>query len=280
MLSTYLLRDASHIPNFIDRAITLENVYLSSSVRPSLPRTIRPSWRWLCFLKHSGLHCYWDPHKDVHLCKRCACTVQKSKLSNRLITQNRVLLSSMAYLLIKKFLVFYAPCRFIKMFTPAQHLSIFNARWSQSMLYHPTLKIHFNIILPMTPRSSKWPGIWLILSLSLTHIHTHTEVPGGQDFDLLWPVLTKHSDTMWLQLGFPNSAATAQITFSSVKLHPSLSELGCCWNLCSCGIVHPLKMGGQVDRWPTTSVTTILLRATSQKNKDLIYTAVEAWNCM
>jgi len=71
MLSTYLLRDASHIPNFTDRAIALENVYLSSSVRPSLPRTIRPSWRWLCFLKHSGLHCYWEPHTDVHFCKRC-----------------------------------------------------------------------------------------------------------------------------------------------------------------------------------------------------------------
>jgi len=54
---------------------------------------------------------------------------------------------------------------------------------------------------------------------------------------------------MWLQIGFPNSTATAQITFSSVKLHPSLSELGWCWNLCCSGILHPLKMrgtGGQV----------------------------------
>jgi len=165
-----------------------------------------------------------------------------------------------AYLLIKKFSVFYAPCRFIKMFTPAQHLSMFDARRSQSMLYHPTLKIHFNIILPITPRSSKWPGIWLTPSLthslSRTHTHTHThthttlhththiEVPSGQDFDLLWPVLTNNDETTWLQIGFSNSAATAQITFSSVKIHPSLSELGWCWNLCSSGILHPLKMGG------------------------------------
>jgi len=81
-------------------------------------------------------------------------------------------------------------------------------------------------------------------SLFLSQTHTHAEVPGGQDFNLSWPVLTKHDETTWLQLGFPSSAATAQITFSSVKLHPSLSELGWCRNLCSSGILHPLKMGG------------------------------------
>jgi len=48
--------------------------------------------------------------------------------TNCLIPQNRVLLSSIAHLLIKKFSVFYAPCRFIKMFTTDQHLSIFDTR--------------------------------------------------------------------------------------------------------------------------------------------------------
>ena len=178
--------------------------------------------------------------------------------TNCLNPQNRVLLSSIAHLLIKKFSVFYAPCRFIQMFTTAHHLSIFDARWNLSMLYHPTLKIHFNIILPPTPRSSKWPGIWLTLSLTITHTHTHTlthRSPSGQDFNLLWQVLTNQDEIMWLQvgfpssaataqIGFPSSAATAQITFSSVKLHPSLIEIGCCRNLCSSAILHPLKIGG------------------------------------
>jgi hypothetical protein len=158
--------------------------------------------------------------------------------TNCLIPQNRVLLSSTAHLLIKKFSIFYAPCRFTKMFTTAQHLSIFDARWNQSMLYHPTLTSILILSSP-TPLSSKWPATWPTLSNTYTH-----RSPSGQDFDLLWPVLTNEDETTWLQLGFPNSAATAQITFSSVKLHPSLSELGCCQNLCSSGILHPLKMGG------------------------------------
>jgi hypothetical protein len=59
--------------------------------------------------------------------------------------------------LLNKFPVFYGTRRFITAFTRACHLSLSWARLIQTMPPPPILsKIHFNIILPSTPGSSKW----------------------------------------------------------------------------------------------------------------------------
>ena len=58
--------------------------------------------------------------------------------------------------LVKKFPSFYGTWRFIATFTRARHLSLSWARSIQSMLPSHWLIIHFNIILPSTPGSSKW----------------------------------------------------------------------------------------------------------------------------
>jgi hypothetical protein len=59
----------------------------------------------------------------------------------------------------KKFPAFYGTRRFITAFTRARHLSLSWARLTQSMPLPPPSdlsQVHFNIILPPTPRSSKW----------------------------------------------------------------------------------------------------------------------------
>jgi hypothetical protein len=56
--------------------------------------------------------------------------------------------------LVKKFPVFYGTRRFITVFTRARHWPLSSARLIQYTPQFPD--IHFNIILPSTPRSSEW----------------------------------------------------------------------------------------------------------------------------
>jgi hypothetical protein len=51
---------------------------------------------------------------------------------------------------------FYRTRRFITVFTTAYYFSLSRARLIQSTLPSYFLTIHFNIILPLIPRSSKW----------------------------------------------------------------------------------------------------------------------------
>jgi hypothetical protein len=58
--------------------------------------------------------------------------------------------------LLKKFPAFCGTRRFITAFTRARHLSLSWARLIQSMPPSNFSQVHFNIILPSTPGSSKW----------------------------------------------------------------------------------------------------------------------------
>ena len=58
--------------------------------------------------------------------------------------------------LVKKFPAFYGTRRFITVYTSGRHLSLSWASSIQSMPPFPFLKIHFHIIFPSIPRSSKW----------------------------------------------------------------------------------------------------------------------------
>jgi len=58
--------------------------------------------------------------------------------------------------LLKKFPAFYGTRRFITAFTNARHLSLSWVRPIQSMPPSHFLKIHFNFILPSTPRYFEW----------------------------------------------------------------------------------------------------------------------------
>ena len=59
--------------------------------------------------------------------------------------------------LVKKFPTLYRTWRLITVFTTSCPFSLSSARFIQSMPSTLHFKIHVNIILPSTPRSSKWP---------------------------------------------------------------------------------------------------------------------------
>ena len=76
---------------------------------------------------------------------------------------SRVLIGKLiASQLVKKFLTFYGTQRFITAFTSTCHLSLSWARSIQSMPPPHFLKIHFNIVLPSMPGSSKSHGVHVI----------------------------------------------------------------------------------------------------------------------
>jgi hypothetical protein len=100
---------------------------------------------------------------------------ETERLGSKLLTLTKLLLTAnpMYYLLtpwsrvlpeklkrrelLKKFPEFYGTRRFITAFTKARHLSLSRARLIQSMPPPSNLsQVHFNIILPPTPGSSKW----------------------------------------------------------------------------------------------------------------------------
>ena len=65
--------------------------------------------------------------------------------------------------IVNRFPAFYVTCRFITAFITARHLPLSWARSIQSMPPTRFSKVHFNIILPCTPGSSKWcPSFWYL----------------------------------------------------------------------------------------------------------------------
>ena len=92
-------------------------------------------------------------HKSSNNNIRACICCQPAELLNPWI---RVLLEKLTLpQRVKKFPAFYEIWRFIAAFTRARHLSLFYARSIQSMPLSYSFKIHFNIILPSTPRPSK-----------------------------------------------------------------------------------------------------------------------------
>jgi len=71
-------------------------------------------------------------------------------------TYRRILEKLTGSQLANKLSALYVTRRFIASFSSAHHLSLSYAISVQSMTPSHFLKIHFNITLPITPRSSKW----------------------------------------------------------------------------------------------------------------------------
>jgi hypothetical protein len=106
--------------------------------------------------------------------------------------------------LVKKFPIFFATRRFIAAFTSARHLSLSYARSIQSMPPKSHfLKIHFNIVLPSTPGSSKW-------SLSLRFPH-HNLVYTSPLLRTCYMSRPAHSS----RFNYPNNVRRGVRSFSS-----------------------------------------------------------------
>ena len=128
---------------------------------------------------------------------------------NRNIKTNAILTSKRRVLLdkligpklAKKFPAFYGTRRFITAVTTARNLSL---SWNTSIQSIPTsyfLKIHFNIILPLTPGSSNWfvslsfPHKNPLCTIPLRHTYYMPHPPHSPWFDhpnnIWWAVITK-----------------------------------------------------------------------------------------
>ena len=95
---------------------------------------------------------------------------------------------------VKKWPAFYGTRRFITAFTRARHLSL-SATSIQSMSTSHFLKIHFNIILPATRKSSKWS-----VSLRFLHQNSVSTAPVPQTCYMLPPYYSSFdnpNNTCW-----------------------------------------------------------------------------------
>jgi hypothetical protein len=97
------------------------------------------------------------------MCGKCSVHVSHL-LTYLLIPWSRVFEKLTGSQLVKKFPAFHGTRRFSTAFTRAHHLSVISANQSSPCPLSHFLKIHLNIFLPSTPRSSHWS-----LSLGFPH---------------------------------------------------------------------------------------------------------------
>ena len=122
---------------------------------------------------------------------------------------SKVLQKLEVYQLFTKFPAIYGTRRFITAITSTHHLSVFSARSIQSMPPTHFLKIHFNVLIPSTPRSTKW-------SASLRSHHQNTA-----------PLLSPTRTTCLADLILPDLITRTIVGEKYRALSPSL-----------CGLLH------------------------------------------
>ena len=93
--------------------------------------------------------------------------------------------------LIKKFPAFYGTRQFITTFTSARHLSLSWATSIQSISLYLLLNMHFSIILPYMPTSSKWS-----LPSRFSHQNPACTSPLSHTFNMPHP-----SNSLWFVTG-------------------------------------------------------------------------------
>ena len=112
--------------------------------------------------------------------------------------------------LVNEFPTFYGNLRFITAFTSARHQYLSWASWILAST-SSFLKIHFNIILPSTPRSSKWyisiEIIWISNKLSFCTLSSN------------------HSRRVLVFI------SRNTFVFNPLKYHPLLRQKSCCFCL-------------------------------------------------
>jgi hypothetical protein len=93
---------------------------------------------------------------------------------------------------VRKFQTYYLIRKFVAVFTKSHHGLLFWTRRIDSKVSHPYFNIHFNIILPLTPRSSSFPS-------KLTMLETSEPPLSASD----WVTLSQlHIKTTYIQCVF------------------------------------------------------------------------------